>query len=439
MQKVCSMSGSTATPVAADGSRLDVMNFLNEIASHYPAAVSFASGRPAEQFFRLDDWLHCVPAYVRHEAQQRQCGVAEAFNTLAQYGRTNGIINGLIARQIALDEGIECPAGQILVTGGCQEALDLLLTGLCQHEDDVVLVRSPCYIGLTGVADMNRIELAPFSCADTAVAATLQQTVAAVEARGKRPRLLYLVPDFDNPTGAVLTRAVREEIIGFCAAKHIVIVEDNPYGMFRYEGERVPTMYALDLHGCVIYLGTYSKTICPALRVGFAAVPARMFGDADAGKVLIDRLSQAKSFVSVNTSQLTQAVVGGLLLSQDGSLSRLAAGPREFYRRNRDLMLTHLAATFADLSGQISWNRPEGGFFLTLTLPFPFRRREAEICASDYGVLVMPLSFFALGTEEDYRVRLAFSNATPELIADGVVRLGRFVRDALQRQTSSPT
>ncbi|WP_445233605.1 aminotransferase-like domain-containing protein [Duganella rhizosphaerae] len=415
------------------------MNFLNEIASHYPAAVSFASGRPAEQFFRLDDWLHCVPAYVRHEAQQRQCGVAEAFNTLAQYGRTNGIINGLIARQIALDEGIECPSGQILVTGGCQEALDLLLTGLCQHEDDVVLVRSPCYIGLTGVADMNRIELAPFSCADTAVAATLRQTVAAVEARGKRPRLLYLVPDFDNPTGAVLTRGVREEIIAFCAAKHIVIVEDNPYGMFRYEGERVPTMYALDLHGCVIYLGTYSKTICPALRVGFAAVPARMFGDADAGKVLIDRLSQAKSFVSVNTSQLTQAVVGGLLLSQDGSLSRLVAGPREFYRRNRDLMLTHLAAAFADLSGQISWNRPEGGFFLTLTLPFPFRRREAEICASDYGVLVMPLSFFALGTEEDYRVRLAFSNATPELIADGVVRLARFVRDALQRQTSSPT
>lgn len=433
------MNVSNSSSLPDNASRLDVMNFLNEVASRYPSAISFASGRPSEAFFDFENWIERIPEFVRYFAQQRQISVAEGYNLLAQYGRTNGIIGDLIARQIKIDEHIDIDPAQILVTAGCQEGLDLMLTSLCQHDDDVVLVRSPCYIGLTGVADLNKIELAPFACDDAdQVPQALRRAVSAIEAQGKRARALYLVPDFDNPTGSVLSSATREDIIEFCASKGIVILEDNPYGMFRFQGERVPTMYSMDRHACTVYLGTYSKTICPALRVGFCVIPPHLLGVANAGSHLLDRLSQAKSFVSVNTSQLTQAVVGALLISEDFSLARLVAPACRLYRNNRDIMIEHLSERFSDLSPQVFWNRPDGGFFLTLTLPFPFRQAEAEICANEFGVLVMPLSFFAFDDREDYRVRLAFSNVTSGLIEEGVLRLSRFVRRQLaQRCTES--
>jgi (S)-3,5-dihydroxyphenylglycine transaminase len=426
------MNVSNPSALPDKTTRLDVMNFLNEVASRYPSAISFASGRPSEAFFDFENWIERIPEFVRYFAHQRQISVTDGYNLLAQYGRTNGIIGELIARQIKIDEHIDCHPAQILVTAGCQEAIDLMLTSLCQHDDDVVLVRSPCYIGLTGVADLNKIELAPFACDDTdQVPQALRHAVSAVEAQGKRARVLYLVPDFDNPTGSVLSSTIREEIIEYCANKGIVILEDNPYGMFRFQGERVPTMYSMDRHACVVYLGTYSKTICPALRVGFCVIPPHLLGVVNAGSDLLDRLSQAKSFVSVNTSQLTQAVIGALLLSEDCSLARLVAPACQLYRNNRDIMIEHLSEQFSDLSAQVLWNRPDGGFFLTLTLPFPFKQTEAEICANEFGVLVMPLSFFAFDNREDHRVRLAFSNVTSELIGEGVLRLSRFVRSQL--------
>ncbi len=425
---------NSANPQPAQASRLDVMNFLNEIAGKFPAAISFASGRPAEQFFHFEQMLARVSVYVQQFAQERQLSMDSAFKVLAQYGRTNGIINDLIARQVQADEQITCSAAQVLVTGGCQEAMDLLVTTLCNQPGDVVLVRSPCYIGITGVADLNRIPLVPFSCDDVNQAASaLRAAVDAAKQKGQRPRVLYLVPEFDNPTGTVLPLAARREIIAFCAEQGITILEDNPYGMFRFEGETMPPMYALDQHACVVYLGTYSKTICPALRVGFAIVPEHLHGVPQAGAALLDKLSQAKSFIAVNTSQLTQAVVGALLLDENCSLAKRVAPAVALYKHNRDVMLASLAREFAHLRDQVSWNVPEGGFFLTVTLPFPFLQREAEICASEYGVLTMPLSFFALDEQQNYRVRLAFSNASTERIEEGVARLARFVNASLPR------
>ena len=420
-----------ATPAPTAPSRLDVMNFLNEVAGRYPKAISFASGRPAEAFFDVQDYARRIPEFVRHLQAQRGTSFEASFNLLAQYGNTNGLINGLIARQVLQDEGIACTPEQVLVTAGCQEAMDLCVTTLCRDPEDVLLVRSPTYIGITGIADLNRIELVPFSCAEgDGIASRLAEAIACAEHRGKRPRALYLVPDFDNPTGVVLSRAEREAVIGICAAKKIVVLEDNPYGMFRFEGEPQPRMASLDARGCVVYLGTSAKTLCPALRVGFAIVPPTLFGDAAAAKSLLDALSQAKSFVTVNTSQIAQAIVGGVLLAEGGSLARRIGPAIDFYRRNRDAMLQALEAAFEPADG-VRWNRPQGGFFLTVTLPFEFGQDEASRCAAEHGVLTMPLSFFALNREDDRRVRLAFSNSDPQRIREGVARFAGFVRGRL--------
>ncbi len=414
-------------------SRLDVMNFLNEMAGRFPKAVSFASGRPAESFFDIERWIAEIPRFVRHQAEQAGASEAATLNVMAQYGRTSGIVNTLIARQAGLDEGVACDASQVIVTAGCQEAISLCVTTLCQDPDDVLLVRSPSYIGITGVADLNGIGIEPFSSSTSdQLRASLAATLADMEQRGKRVRALYLVPTFDNPTGTVIPRAEREEIIALCADRQIVILEDNPYGMYRFEGDPIPSMYELDTRSCVVYLGTYSKTVCPALRIGYAVVPHKLLGVEGGGAAFLDKLAQAKSFSTVNTSQITQAVLGGLLLAEEGSLQRLVAPSIDFYRANRDTMVACLAQAFAGMEERVSWNTPQGGFFLIVTLPFAFKAREAQMCASDYGVLAMPLSFFALNDAHDTCVRLAFSNGTPASIRTGVERFSRFVKDQLR-------
>ncbi|MDP9975352.1 (S)-3,5-dihydroxyphenylglycine transaminase [Variovorax paradoxus] len=411
-------------------SRLQVMNFLNEIAEKYPRAISFASGRPAERFFDLQSSGEHISHFIQHFAETNRLGVDAAFNRLAQYGRTNGIINSLISRQIANDEKIDCNADQVIVTAGCQEAMDLCLTTLCPDPKDVVLARTPTYIGITGVADLNGIPLVPFECTRPEEFVTeLRAATVRAENQGLRPRALYLIPDFDNPTGASLPRETREEIIEFCAAKEIVVLEDNPYGLFRFEEAPIPTMFTLDRRGCVIYLGTYSKTICPALRVGYAILPERLFGKKDRSILLMDQLSQAKSFGTVNTSQLAQAIVGGVLLKENFSLAKIVSRTTQFYRTNRDTLIAALGREFGSNGRKLQWNIPAGGFFLTVTLPFEFTDKEAEICARDYEVLVMPLAFFSLNDSKHRGVRLAFSNTTSEFISEGISRFRRFVND----------
>ncbi|WP_229257046.1 aminotransferase-like domain-containing protein [Duganella lactea] len=409
------------------------MNYLNEIAGRYPNAVSLASGRPAGKFFQTSRWVQQMEHYVEYFAGRRGLQTEAALVLLAQYGATNGIINELIARQLDCDEQISCTPNQLMVTAGCQEAIDLCVGQLCTDARDVIIVQSPVYIGITGAANRHGVDLVALAGSEEQpLLSRLQETLRQLAAQGRRARAFYLVPNFDNPTGATLTQTVREALIDCCAAQQILILEDNPYGMFRYEGGAVPAMYTLDRSGCVLYLGTYSKTICPALRVGFLLLPPALFGSIAAAEALMTQLSQAKSFVTVNTSQLTQAIVGGVLLSQQGSLASLLRPVIDFYRHNRDAMVATLADHFTSQDG-VQWNVPEGGFFLVVDLPFPFGQREAEICAGEYHVLVMPLSFFALDESQSRRVRLAFSNGDIAQIEEGVRRFSRFVRDRLGR------
>jgi (S)-3,5-dihydroxyphenylglycine transaminase len=425
--------GESALP--AQGSRLTVMNFLNEVGADFPQAISFASGRPAEAFFRLDDWLSAIPRYLEHFGRGRGLKMSAAATLLAQYGRTAGMINELVAAQLRRDEGLHCAPEQVLITAGCQEALALCLGALCRDADDVVLARNPTYIGVTGVADLAGIELQPLlDGGGPGWMEGLRATVARLKTRGKRARALYLIPEFDNPTGNLMPAADRAEILEFCAEHRIVVLEDNPYGMFRFEGPRLPPLAAVDTRGTVIYLGTYSKTLCPAVRVGCAVLPATLFGDAAAARALYADLAERKSFATVNTSQLNQALVGGVLLDQGLSLGELIRAPLAHYRRNRDVLVEELSRAFGGLQPEIAWNCPQGGFFLSLSLPFEFGQQEVLDCARDFQVIPMPMQFFALDGSCRQQVRLAFSNQDPASIALGVERLARFVFERLERQ-----
>ncbi|WP_243412342.1 PLP-dependent aminotransferase family protein [Cognatiluteimonas telluris] len=406
------------------------MNFLNEVAADYPLAVSFASGRPAEAFFELDTWLEGIPRYFDHLASRDGRSADEVARLVGQYGRTNGLINDLVAMQLLADDGVRCRAENIVITAGCQEALALCVQALCVQPGDVVLTRNPTYIGITGVATLADVDLVALDEGAGSVAEAIGRAARTLAAQGRRARALYLIPSFDNPTGATLSQTERLAILDVCQRYRIVVLEDNPYGMFRYEGEAAPSMATLDQHGVVVYLGTYSKTLCPAVRIGCAVVPETLFGDAGASRALLDDLGMRKSFVTVNSSQLNQALVGGVLLAEQCSLERLVAPARHHYRIHRDHLLGRLAAEFPNGCG-VSWNRPEGGFFLTLELPFAFGQEQVSHCAENYQVIPLPMSFLALDGSQDRRVRMAFSNVSEAQIDAGVSRFADFVRETV--------
>lgn len=411
-----------------DAPLLDVMNFLNEVVLRYPAAISFAPGRPSERHFDVERSLDRATLWVESRARATGQPPRQVWNDLGQYSRTNGIIHELIARQLAADEGIDAAPESIVVTTGCQEAMAILLLGLIDPAADALLVSDPSYIGIPGLARIMGLTLVPVPTGDNGLAP--EAVLAGIERSrrlGRRPRALYDVPDFNNPLGTRMPLEARQALLALARAHGMLIWEDNPYGMFAYDGPPLPTLKSLDVHGVVIYMGSFSKTLFPGLRLGFLVADQGVLLPTGERVPLAAELSKVKSLTTVTTSPVVQAIAGGVLIETGGSLRPLMEEKLPSYRANRDLMLACLEESLGEVEG-VRWNRPEGGFFLTLDLPFEFSDECLEACARDFGVVVCPMSFFALTPGRERQVRLAFSYVGGEQIAEGVARLARFIR-----------
>jgi len=417
------LKGCLAAPL------LDVMNFLNEVVMRYPRAISFAPGRPAERFFDVERSLGQASLWVESRTRATGQPPDEVWDNLGQYNRTNGIINELIARQLAVDEGIHAAPESIVVTTGCQEGMVILLLALIDPAADAVLVSDPTYIGIPGLARIMGLTLVPVPTGDRGLEPeAVLAGIAEARRLGRRPRALYDVPDFNNPLGTRMPVETRRALLALARQQDLLIWEDNPYGMFSYDGPPLPTLRALDEHGVVIYMGTFSKTLFPGLRLGFLVADQQAVLPTGERAPLAAELSKVKSLTTVTTSPIVQAIAGGVLIAAGGSLRLLMEEKLPFYRANRDRMLACLEQCFSGIEG-VRWSRPEGGFFLTLDLPFDFTDECLMACARDYGVVVCPMSFFSLNPGRERQVRLAFSYVTGEQIAEGIGRLAGFVRD----------
>jgi (S)-3,5-dihydroxyphenylglycine transaminase len=411
---------------ALEASSLSVMNFLNEIVTRFPDAISFAPGRPLEAHFAVEASLAEIERYVAYRMSQTGSSRDAIYADLGQYGRTKGIIADLIAGHLAVDEKMSLDPDSILVTNGAQEAMTIALLGLVDRATDVLLVSEPNYIGITGMAALLDIEVVPVSAGDDGTdPEELARVARAVIARGKRVAAFYDIPDFHNPLGVRMPHPARQRILELAAELGFAIIEDNPYGMYSYDGARVPTLRALAQHGQVLYIGTFSKTVFPGLRIGYLVATTREQAD---------ELSKVKSLTTVNTAPLLQAVAGGILLATGGSLVERCRPNVERCKDNRDRMLARLEQTFgADpvLRDRVHWNRPAGGFFLTMTLPFEFDDDHLQRCANR-GVIVCPMSFFSSKPERRKQIRLAFSYVSAEQIDLGIQRLFELVRDVVR-------
>ncbi|AGP57000.1 aminotransferase class I/II-fold pyridoxal phosphate-dependent enzyme [Streptomyces rapamycinicus] len=414
---------------------LDTMNFLNEITGRFPDVVSFAPGRPYEEFFDKDEILDHIRRYLDHLAAGGASD--EAIRTaLYQYGPTAGQIRGLISDSLRADEGIDAAPGAIVVTVGAQEGMLLALRALFADPGDVLLVASPCYVGITGAASLLGVPVHPVEeRADGLDVADVEAAVLAERTRGRRPRAFYVVPDHSNPSGNTMSRRAREELLELAARHDLLILEDSPYRLVS-PGVQLPTLKSMDHARRVIHLGSYSKSVFPSARVGFVVADQPVRDPSGAESLLADELAKIKSMVTVNTPALSQAAVAGALLACDGRLTERNAVPAKHYgealRVTLEQLDRHFPEDVRDRLG-IGWNRPSGGFFLTVRVPFPADNAALLRSAEDHGVIWTPMAYFYPGPGGERSIRLSFSYLSPAEIEDGIARLAAFLRAEIER------
>ncbi len=418
---------------SVDDPYLGSMNYLNQIAIAYPEAVSLAAGRPDDRFFDWSESRAMLDVFSDWYAQRHGLELARVHTVWGQYGKTKGVICENIAEMLEVDEGFRVDPDAILVTVGAQEGMALLVLGMCDPSSDVIITSDPSYVGMIGAAKLHGVEVVTIGRTETGP--DLDELVAAlsrVAAGGKRCRLVYEIPDFHNPTGAQMTRSERLELLALAERHNFLIVEDNPYGLFAYEAEVAPTIKSLDEHARVIYLGSFAKTLFPGLRMGYLIADQRVAGEP--GFPLAEALSRVKSMITVNTSPLLQAMAGGLLVSSGHSLRRYVADRVDIYHAKRDALLGALEREIGahpHLRERVSWTKPMGGFFLTVSTPFLFDDAAVQTAARDFGVIVCPMSMFRLDGKPEHRIRLSFSYADETALATGAQRLAAYLASAV--------
>lgn len=401
----------------------EAMNVLNEIAGRYPDAISLAAGRPPDDLLpveRIHGWL---AAYIRHHASLEGRSENSVAKALGQYSDTNGIILSHIARHLKVDEGLSIPPQACMITNGAQEAILICLLGLVGR-DRAIAAADPTYVGLSGAAAALGAELVTVPSGPRFVD-DLAQRLAERPAAARPVGAVYCIPDFGNPLGEVMALEDRRRLLALAETHDFHIIEDAAYRAYRYEGATLPSLKALDTHGRVALIISFAKTFMPGART--AVLVAETVDGS--GRVLAERLAWLKSYVSVATSPITQAILAGHLLETQHSLRATIAPRVDYCRANRDLMIAALERHLGGVPG-VSWSRPAGGFFLVLELPAPFSTLELERCA-EAGVIVVPVSMFSADGRGVRQVRLAFSNVRPERIDEAIARLALFVRDEL--------
>ncbi len=379
--------------------------------------ISFAPGYPAPETF---PW-----AEFREIAAELLSG---GDGGVLQYGPTRGY-RPLLETILAIMKQREMPTSfeELLVTTGSQQGLDLIARVLLDP-GDIVLVERPSYTGaLTAFRNVQGRIVGVAQEADGVDLPALDATYERLRRDGQRVKLLYVVPNFQNPTGLLIGRDKRQRLLEWAARRDVLIVEDDPYRELYFEGtsERdVRPIKADDREGRVIYLSSFSKTLAPGFRVAWIAAPAP----------LATKFEMAKQAEDLLTGSLDQRVV--YEACRRGVLDRQLPRLRQHYREKRDVMEQGLRRELGDV---VSWPEPRGGFFLWLTLPATIDADAMIPRAVEHGVIYVAGEAFFVDTHAANTMRLSFSAPTPAKIADGVSRLASTIRAELDEPAGVKT
>jgi 2-aminoadipate transaminase len=339
----------------------------------------------------------------------------EACAQALQYGPTEGIaaVDECI-REVMAAEGMQVSADELLVTTGGQQVIDLVCKTLLDP-GDVVIAEAPTYPGAVPTfasyeADVVQIPMD----ADGMRVDELEETLDRLEREGRRPKFIYTIPTFQNPGGVTMSLPRRERLVRIAHERELLVLEDNPYGMLRYEGEALPPLYKLDGGEFVIYLGTFSKILSPGIRLGWAAAPGPVLQKMNIGKAASDLCS----------SSMTQLFVSNYFAAVDWK--RYVMSLRDVYRRRRDVMFDALAEHFPR---EAQWTRPAGGMFIWATLPDYIDTTDLLARALRENVAFVPGRAAYLDGRGGSSMRLNFSGVSESEIREGIRRIGAVIAE----------
>ncbi len=364
-----------------------------------PEIISFAGGLPAPELFPVAEILAATRAVLENDGPRAlQYSTTEGHPRLREQIATRG--NALWGTRYA--------PGDVLVTTGSQQGLDLI-GKLFLDDGDAVLCESPTYIGAISAWNVFRPYWVPVPTDDEGM---LPDALEALLARTARVKLIYAIPNFQNPSGRTWSLERRRALAAAAARHGIPLVEDNPYGELRFRGAHLPAIAALPEAGTVLTLGTFSKIFCPGLRIAFVAGPA----------ALVEKLVVLKQGADLHTSTLNQMQLAEYLDHNDldAAVRRLCT----VYAARRDAMVNALER---EMPAGVTFTRPEGGLFLWVDLPEEVDARELLRRAIDAHVAFVPGGAFFPDGRRQNCMRLNYSNMPPERIDEGVRRLAALI------------
>jgi 2-aminoadipate transaminase len=333
-----------------------------------------------------------------------------------QYGANRGYDRLLeqLQQKLKRDQGIECTEEELLIVGGAGQGLGLIADAFCDP-GDVIISEEPTWMGAVRHFRGIGAEVEPVRVDDEGTdIAQLNQIIERLASEGRRPKLIYVIPNFQNPIGITATVERRRALIEIAKEHMIPIVEDDAYSDLRYRGEKLPTMYSLDDSGMVIYLSTFSKIIGAGLRLGWIVAHPRFISAFAALK----QEGGTSPFVS---AAVTEFCASGTLDEHIGEL-------RKVYGSRRDAMLNALQMHMPEEAG---WTDPDGGFFVWVTLPEGVTVGDVNPKLKDAGVDVSPGTQFYYHGGGEHAVRLSFSFANEEQIDTGVKTLADAIKAAM--------
>jgi (S)-3,5-dihydroxyphenylglycine transaminase len=258
----------------------------------------------------------------------------------------------------------------------------------------------------------------------------VQQATVQLRRAGRRPRALYVIPNYANPPGHSMEVAARKALLDLAYEERLLLIEDNPYGSFTRTGPPLPTLKSMDRARVVVYVGSFSKIAAPGLRVGFIIADQRIAGAGDSPTTLAGEMAKVKSVLSVNTSPICQAVLGGMLIEAQFRLTEHYQARAAAAADRLTAMLDALDRLFGPLRmwfPELSWSRPGGGFFVQLNVPFAADLTALTDSAQNFGVLWCPMSLFRSDGGGLRQMRLASSYASGDDVECGITRLAQFV------------
>lgn len=363
--------------------------------------ISFASSRPAEGDFPL-------PAF---QATCREVISSPTASAILQLGAPSGFapLRHYLLNQ-ARQEGTAGPGDDILITSGCQQALDLLQRVLAPS-GTTVAIEDPVYHGQRNVFRRSDIRLVPVPVRDHGI----DVDRLALSFAQERPARVLITPNFQNPTGTTLPQQAREAIVRLAAEFQVTIIENDIYGALRYTGESLPTLKQL---GGAVLIRSFSKIAFPGLRVGWILGP----------KALIAELTEARQWCDLHTDQLSQAVL--LRFAESGRLAEHSSRGRSL---GWERLQAALSACDRHLPAGSKFTRPEGGMSIWVRLPEPLDAVELLPRAQREGVSYVPGKHFAVGPHEAGTLRLSFGGLAPASIESGIARLGRVFQEEMER------